>query len=385
MVWGRRPTITDTFDLSTNTPAKSNSTKPARVGLTLIATSLGSPTAIVSTPDQSDQRLFVVDRAGLIKIIGDGGKVKSKPFLDIRSKVQAGGEMGLLGLAFHPSYKTNSQFFVNYTDKDQNTIVARFKASTDPNRADAASEEILLKVAQPYRNHNGGDMAFGPDKYLYIALGDGGSGGDPQNRAQNMNVLFGKILRIDVSKEKGYSIPTDNPFVKEPNAKPEIWSYGLRNPWRFSFDKETGDMWIGDVGQGKVEEVNFEKAGSPGGVNYGWRCYEGAPPYNPLGCKEKSQYTFPVLEYTHEERRCSVTGGFVYRGSLYKSLAGKYFYGDYCTGEVFMAEQKDGEWQSSLAIDTPYKISTFGQSSSGELYLADLETGSVYLIQDIAN
>lgn len=373
-------------------PAGENNQQPTtsflnqpRISLALVATGLGKPTAIVSTPDPTDPRLFVADRAGVIRIIDGAGQPQQNPFLDIRDKVQAHGEMGLLGVAFDPAYKTNGKFYVDYIDKSSNSVVASFKVSKNADQADSSSEKILLTLAQPFPNHNGGNIAFGPDKYLYIAFGDGGSGGDPGNRAQNLNVLFGKILRIDIRKDSGYSIPPDNPFVGKADAKAEIWDWGLRNPWKFSFDKKTGDLWIADVGQNKIEEVDLEKAGGDGEFNYGWRCYEGSEAFNLADCKNRDSYTFPIVEYYHNQHRCSVTGGYVYRGKKYKVLSGKYFYADYCTGEVFMAEQKEGKWEATVVLDTPYQITTFGQDGAGELYLADFATGSIYLIQDIAN
>jgi len=367
-----------------STATSSAQAKTPRIGLTLIATGLGSPTAIASTRITSDRRLFIVDRLGLIRIINEEGQIEKTPFLDIRGRVQAGGEMGLLGLAFHPSFKDNGYFYVNYIDKSRSTMISRFKVTSDKNAADPGSEKAILEIPQPYKNHNGGDLAFGPDGYLYIALGDGGSGGDPQNRAQNMNDLLGKILRIDVDKGDSYNVPADNPFVNQADAKAEIWSAGWRNPWRFSFDRTSGNMWIADVGQGTFEEINFEKA-TDGGKNYGWRCYEGSKAYLPSGCKDKSQYVFPVIEYHHTEKRCSVTGGYVYRGVQSKELTGKYFYGDYCGGQVYLASEKNGTWEAKLVASTPYQISTFGEDSQGEIYLADFKTGSIYLIEDMAN
>lgn len=352
-------------------------TGPAKVGLTFLTTDLGNPTAIVSTSIPGDKRLFVVDRAGVIRTLNKDFAIETTPLLDIKNKVQAEGEMGLLGLAFHPDFKNNGFFFVNYVDKSRNTIIARFKLSADGREAAQSSEKVILKIPQPYPNHNGGDLTFGPDKYLYIALGDGGSGGDPQNRSQNPNELLGKILRVDINTEDSYKIPADNPFVGKTGTRPEIWSLGWRNPWRFSFDRKTGQMWIADVGQGEIEEINIENA-KTGGKNYGWRCYEGSLDYNLSGCPDKGNYVFPAFEYDHSLDRCSVTGGYVYRGQKYPQLIGKYFYADFCTGEVFLAENKGGKWQSTLVVDAPYKISAFGQDSAGELYLADFETGSIY-------
>lgn len=366
-----------------STPIKTLKT-PA-VGAKQVASGLQSPTGIVSTGNTSDKRLFVIERSGVIRIITPGEDSAPQTFLDIQNKAQAGGEMGLLGLAFHPDYQQNGYFFVNYTDKNQNTTIARYKVSADKNTADPDSEKILFTLKQPYANHNGGDLVFGPDGYLYAALGDGGSAGDPENRAQDKTSFFGKILRIDINKGDPYDIPVTNPFIDEAGAKKEIWAYGLRNPWRISFDRSTGDLYIADVGQGNLEEVNFQKADSKGGENYGWRCYEGNQPYQPEGCQDKSSYIAPITEYNHDENRCSVTGGYVYRGKENPALIGKYFYGDYCNGQLFYAVQKGDKWIQTLAAKTDYSISTFGQDSSGELYFADFKTGTLYKLEDTAN
>lgn len=272
----------------------------------LVATGLKSPTGIVAS---SDQRLFVLEQAGQVRIIDTAKKLSEKPFLDLSAEVLSGGEMGLLGMAFHPAYKENGYFYVSYIDKDQSTVIARYTVSADANITDPTSKKVIFTQKQPYPNHNGGDIVFGPDGYLYIALGDGGSTGDPHNYAQNKDSYLGKILRIDINSGDPYAVPSSNPFVNEPNTKPEIWAYGLRNPWRISFDKKTGDLYIADVGQGKLEEINVQKADSKGGENYGWRCYEGAQDHKPEGCGPIGDYVAPVVAYDHEEERCSVTGG----------------------------------------------------------------------------
>ena len=351
----------------------------------LVTTGLQAPTAIIATHQALDKRLFVVELAGTIRIITGSEQLTARPYLDISQKVLAGGEMGLLGLAFHSDYAKNGYFYINYVDKEQNTVLARYKVSADANVADSDSEKILFRLKQPYTNHNGGDLAFGPDGYLYAALGDGGSGGDPENRAQDKNSYFGKILRLDINKGDPYGIPPTNPFVGQANAKPEIWAYGLRNPWRISFDKVKGDLFIADVGQGKLEELNLQLAASKGGENYGWRCFEGNQSFKADGCLEANKYVAPILEYNHDEDRCSITGGYIYRGRQSPALVDKYFYGDYCNGQIFYASQKQGRWQQTLVAETPFKISTFGQGSDGELYLADYATGSLYRIQDTAN
>jgi glucose/arabinose dehydrogenase len=346
---------------------------------------LSAPTAIVATPAPADKRLFVLERAGTVRVVTPNGTLAPTAFLDIRDKVLGGGEMGLLGMAFHPAYTNNGYFYIHYIDKNQNTVVARYEVSAQPDSADPASEQVLLQLKQPYANHNGGDLAFGPDGYLYVAMGDGGSAGDPDHRAQNQSSLFGKILRVDVDRGSPYGIPPSNPYVAKKDVKTEIWASGLRNPWRMSFDKSTGDLYIADVGQGEREEVNVQEASSKGGENYGWRCYEGNKGYNLDGCGDVASFVLPAFEYNHAEKRCSITGGYVYRGTANPALTGKYVYGDFCNGQLFYAEQKNGEWQQTLAATVPYMISTFGQGSDGELYLADFKGGSLYRLADAAN
>lgn len=350
----------------------------------LVATGFSSPTAIASIPDANDARLFVVERDGKIQIVSASGSPELTPFLDISSKVLSDGEAGLLGLAFHPKYAQNGFFYINYIDKNQNTVIARYKVTDKANVADPASEKILLTIKQPFRNHNGGDLVFGKDSYLYIALGDGGGAGDPNNRAQDKKDFLGKILRIDVDKGDPYSVPPTNPFVGQAGVKSEIWAYGLRNPWRISFDSANGDLYIADVGQAKAEEINLQLASSKGGENYGWRCFEGSSSYAPAGCKEAREYVEPKLAYDHQEGRCSITGGYVYRGAQSPALVGKYFYGDYCSGQLFYTSASTA-WAGTLAATTPYTISTFGRGSDGELYLADFKTGSIYHLRDVAN
>jgi glucose/arabinose dehydrogenase len=289
-----------------------------------------------------------------------------------------------LGIAYHPKTAENKFFYVNYTDKSQNTIVARYTISSKTGRADKDSEKVLLKLKQPYTNHNGGGVAFGPDGFLYIGMGDGGSGGDPQNYAQNPDDLLGKMLRIDADKGIMYDIPAGNPFAKS-GGKPEIWASGLRNPWRFSFDAKSGDLYIADVGQGDYEEVNFQPATSKGGENYGWRCYEGAQVFNDKGCKDAATYVKPILQYDHGDRRCSITGGYVYRGKAFPALDGNYFYGDYCNGQIFYARKVKSAWQSTLGKATTMQISTFGEDSAHELYVADYVRGTLFQITDTAN
>ncbi len=271
--------------------------------LTPFASGFTSPVIITHA---GDSRLFVGNQTGSVFIVDSAGNVNGEPFLDITGKVIYGGEQGLLGLAFHPDYKNNGYFYVNYIGEGDSTHISRFTMlSGNPDKADPASEMSILRIEQPYKNHNGGDLAFGPDGYLYIALGDGGSGGDPENRAQNRSVLLGKILRIDVDNGNPYSIPETNPFYGMSSVRNEIWALGLRNPWRFSFDRMTGDLWIADVGQNASEEINFQPAGSQGGENYGWRCYEGLQPFNEDNCPGVDILYFPCTHISPWRRMFS--------------------------------------------------------------------------------
>jgi glucose/arabinose dehydrogenase len=312
-------------------------------------------------------RLFIVEQAGRI-LIYNNGRVSPSPFLNIIDQVgSSGNEQGLLGLAFHPRYAENGLFFVNYTDRSGNTVIARFHVSDDPNVADPASETPLLRVNQPYPNHNGGALAFGPDGYLYAGLGDGGSGGDPQGNGQKTDTLLGKVLRLDVDSGEPYAIPADNPFGNE------IWAYGLRNPWRLSFDRATNDLWIGDVGQGAWEEIDYLPAGSPGGANFGWNLMEGSHPYEG---EAQPGLLLPVAEYSHAEGGCSVTGGYVYRGAELPEWQGIYLFGDYCSGLVWGTIPFANGWQTQVLFQTGLSISSFGVDETGELYIANLQ-GSI--------
>ncbi len=343
----------------------------------------------LSMAHAGDQRLFIVEKQGRIRLIDADGQLAPVPFLDITDRVRSGGsEQGLLGLAFHPEFGTNGFFYVNYTNSNGNTHVARF--SVDPANGDRAlpgSEKILLRVDQPFSNHNGGDMHFGPDGYLYISLGDGGSGNDPRDNGQTRTSFLGKLLRIDVDHGDPYAIPADNPFADDDFTLDEIWSLGLRNPWRFSFDRQTGDLWIADVGQNQWEEVNFEAAGSAGGHNYGWRCYEGPEPYLTDGCGDASQYTSPAYAYPHRSGGCggSVTGGFVYRGKAFPMLEGRYLYGDFCTGKIFSLRPEpegDGWINEELLTIGGGQIAAFGEDAEGEMYLIAIGQGTVYRLTE---
>ncbi|KYH07874.1 cadherin [Chryseobacterium cucumeris] len=346
------------------------------INLEEFVTGLTSPVEITNA---NDSRLFVVQQDGIIKIIQPNGTINTTNFLNIGSKITFGGERGLLGLAFHPQYSTNGYFFVYYNNLSGNIIVARYNvSSTDPNVADPASEKILLNIPKPFDNHNGGSIHFAPDGKLWIITGDGGSGGDPNNNAQNKNVLLGKMLRIDVDATGPYNIPPDNPFAGAGvDGADEVWAYGLRNAWKFSFDLTTGNAMIADVGQGAIEEINKMPI-TTAGLNYGWRCYEGNNAYNTAGCAAQSTMTFPVAVYNHSGGKCSITGGYVYRGSQYPSLQGKYFFADYCSSQIGMLDTNN-----TITWTTPYSgnnFSTFGEDYQKRLYVADLSNGKIFKI-----
>ncbi len=343
-----------------------------------VVSGLFEPTDI-QFPDDGSGRMFVLEQPGRIRLV-ENGQLMTTPFLDISSEVgSAGSEQGLLGLAFHPDFKSNPYFYVNYTDTNGNTVIARFKANG--NQADPASEKDLLHIQQPFPNHNGGSTVFGPDGYLYLGMGDGGSEGDPLGYGQNKDVLLGKLLRIDVNSGDPYAIPPTNPFVKG-GGKPEIWAYGLRNPWRISFDRATGDLYIADVGQDTWEEVDFVPAGSPGGGNFGWNYREGLHRYSLANPPAGLQLIDPVAEYSHAVGGCAITGGYVYRGSL-REWQGIYLYGDYCSGLIWGLTRPaapSSTWTSQLLFQTGAHITTFGQDGSGEVYFAD-RGGTIYKLQ----
>lgn len=345
----------------------------------------------VDIANAGDGRLFIVEQAGRIRVTPlDPGSTQALIFLNITDRVGSGGERGLLGLAFHPNYADNGYFYVNYTNLSGNTRVSRFQVTADPNAANPNSELILMEFNQPFSNHNGGDVAFGPDGYLYIATGDGGSGGDPNNNGQTTSTLLGNILRIDVDggglspdcdADGNYTIPPDNPLLTAPAACDEIWAYGLRNPWRISFDRATGDLFIADVGQNAWEEINLQPAASAGGENYGWRCYEGNHPYNLTGCGDISLYTFPVYEYSHggSPFRCSITGGFIYRGLQYPNLQGTYLYGDYCSGQIWGLTYSGTGW-TNTQLYAGSGMTTFGEDVNGGIYVS--QGNKIYHVQD---
>jgi glucose/arabinose dehydrogenase len=340
----------------------------------LVASGLRNAVGLANAGDGSG-RLFALEKQGWIRILLDG-QLMPEPFLDITDRVgSSSSERGLLGLAFHPRYEENGFFYVNYTDLNGDTVIARFNVSQDSERTDPGSEKRLLFVDQPFANHNGGGLAFGPDGTLYIALGDGGSGGDPQGNGQSLQTHLGKILRIDVDGGDPYAIPPDNPFAAG-GGLPEIWAYGLRNPWRFSFDRLMWDMYIADVGQNQWEEISTLAAGSPGGANFGWDFREGSHPFEgepPAGL----DLIDPVAEYDHS-LGCSVTGGFVYRGAALPEWQGVYLYGDYCTGNLWgLLRGPEGAWQNELLYQGVGQITSFGEDEAGEVYLVD-QGGSIY-------
>jgi glucose/arabinose dehydrogenase len=343
------------------------------ISLEEFATGLTAPVEIVNV---NDNRLFVVQQNGMIKIIQPNGTINSTNFLNISSKITYGGERGLLGLAFHPQYSTNGYFFVYYNNTAGNIVVARYTVSSDPNVADPATEKILLNIPKPFDNHNGGSIHFAPDGNLWVVTGDGGSGGDPNNNAQNKNSLLGKMLRIDVNATGAYNIPPDNPFVGTEGAD-EIWAYGLRNAWKFNFDTVSGNVMIADVGQGQIEEIN-RMAITQAGINYGWRCYEGNNTYNTTGCAAQSTMTFPISVYDHSGGKCSITGGYIYRGLLYPSLQGKYIFADYCSTQIGMLNSDNSiTWTPAF---TGNNFSTFGLNNQNELFVATVNNGKIFKV-----
>ena len=368
------------------------------ITLTQTVGGLAQPLHVTHAGDGSG-RLFVVEKAGVIRIVR-GGILEPTPFLSITNRIESsGGEQGLLSVAFPPDYATKGYFYVDYTDLNGDTVVSRFHLTGDPDQADANSEQVLLTVDQPDTNHNGGQLAFGPDGYLYVGLGDGGGGGDEYGNAQDPSTLLGNILRIDVepptisfsvthqvflplvASEDGnglaYRIPPTNPFTQTTGYRDEIWAWGLRNPWRFSFDGDTGDLYIGDVGQSSYEEIDFQPAASPGGENYGWPIMEGTHCYPSAPCDDTG-LVLPVAEYDHSQG-CSVTGGVVYRGSD-ADLQGIYLYGDFCSGQMWGLVREEGTWVTEVLTDTTLSITSFGEDEAGNVYLTDFWDGRLYQI-----
>ena len=349
----------------------------ATIELKPIASGFREPTYLTNAKDGSG-RIFVVEKKGQIKILKESN-ILSEPFIYIVSQVRSkGSEQGLFSVAFHPNYKENGRFFVNYTNLDGDTIVSEYKVSNNPDKADKNSERIIIMIRQPASNHNGGQLKFGPDGYLYIGMGDGGGAGDPWGNAQNKQVLLGKMLRIDVDGEKPYGIPKNNPFVGKKDGREEIWAYGLRNPWRFSFDPVTGDMYIADVGQKDWEEIHFQPANSKGGENYGWDLFEGFHEFEPKEGYDTNMFTMPVAEYGHKQG-CSVTGGYIYRGKKYPTVSGTYFFADFCSGRIWgLRKNPKGTWEMTEFLESPLMVSSFGLDEDGEIYVLDFKKGAIY-------
>ncbi|HEX9759247.1 MAG TPA: PQQ-dependent sugar dehydrogenase [Nitrospiria bacterium] len=366
-------------------PCQTNESAPALppIELKAIAKSLRSPVGLTHSRDHSG-RLFIIEQGGTIRVLEEG-KVLPEPFLDIRKQVDSGGEKGLLGLAFHPQFSKNKKFYINYTRtrKGLHTVISEFKTGRNKNQADPKSQRILMTIPQPYGNHNGGNIAFGPDGYLYIGMGDGGSANDPQNNGQKLSTLLGKMLRIDVDqkgKEKPYSIPPDNPFLNRKDAEPEIWAPGLRNPWRFSFDFSTGLLYAGDVGQSAREEINIVQSGK----NYGWRTMEGTicTPRVKRNCK-KQGLVLPIWDYPRSQGT-TVIGGFVYRGHSIPNLCGTYLYADFGNGKIFGFRPNNKKPKEvKTLLETGRLISSFGEDEKGELYITDLKGDILQLIPAI--
>jgi glucose/arabinose dehydrogenase len=360
------------------------------IALQSFATGFSEPLEITHA---GDSRLFVVQKGGLIRIVNANGSVNATPFLDLSTLVSTNSERGLLGLAFHPNYATNGFFFVNYSNTAGNTVIAKYSVSANANIANTTGT-ILMTINQPYSNHNGGSIKFGGDGYLYIAMGDGGSSGDPQGYSQNLSltninvvsnpsrIYLGKMLRIDINTTApglNYGFPSTNPYVNEA-GKQEIWAIGLRNPWKFSFNRLNGDLWIADVGQGSVEEIDKVVNPLTAGLNFGWRCYEGNSTYNITGCAPASTMTFPFAQYARSGGACSVTGGYFYTGSMYPNFQNKYFFTDYCDDKIRMVNNA-GVITTSTSFSNN-NFATFGEDINGELYVAGISSGTIYKVID---
>jgi glucose/arabinose dehydrogenase len=364
---------------TTPRPANADNTESApfdpsalQIVLAPVATGFDSPVLATNAADGS-QRLFIVEKPGRVRVL-QNAEMLASPFLDITDRVGSrANEQGLLGLAFPPNFSETGHFFVNYTDLSGNTVISRFTVPSDSVTADPTSETIVLRIQQPAPNHNGGNLAFGPEGYLYVGTGDGGASNDRFANGQNPSSLLGKMLRLDVTTDPTvpYSIPSDNPWVTADwqgvDVRDEVWALGLRNPWRYSFDAKTGDLWIADVGQNQYEEINFVEAGAPGGINFGWPIMEASHCFNSAECNQESLH-LPVLEYDHAGS-CSVTGGHVYRGQAYAALEGVYFFADYCSGTIWAAyPTQHGDWQTAPMLETGMNISSFGVDENGEIY-----------------
>ena len=358
----------------TSPPSPSPQAEPPPIRLEWLVDGLDSPVYLTHAGDDSG-RLFVVERHGKVRVIQDG-VLLLESFLDIDSLVGSdSNEQGLLSMAFHPNFTENRRLFINYTDNDGDTVIARYQTGSDLQTVDPATAKTILTIDQPFRNHNGGQLQFGPDGHLYIGTGDGGSANDPAGNGQNGSVLLGKMLRINVDLADPYAVPADNPFVGDAAVRPELWATGLRNPWRFSFDRLTGDLYIADVGQNQYEEVDVELASSPGGLNFGWDVMEGFHCFTNRNC-DQTGLVSPIAEYDHQDGNCSITGGYVYRGVRQPALDGLYFYGDFCSGNIW-GLRLGGE--PALLLQTDLSISSFGEDEAGELYVVDLR-GGIYQV-----
>jgi glucose/arabinose dehydrogenase len=356
--------------------ACSDVTAATRVPLGTTVVARGLETPVFLTSPAGDPRLFVLEKSGRIRII-EGGRLQPQPFLDLSREVSGAMEQGLLGLAFHPAYRENGFFYVNYTDTEGDTRIVRYKVSANPNAADKGSAKLILTVDQPYANHNGGMVLFGPDGMLYVGMGDGGAGGDPHGNGQDRGTLLGDLLRLDVDHGDPYAIPKDNPWPNTPGVRPEIWAYGLRNPWRFAFDVPSGKLYIADVGQNELEEINVVPMRAAG-LNYGWNLMEGSRCYGEHDCKKATGLTLPVVEYTHADG-CSVTGGYVYRGRAIPKLVGHYLYSDFCKGWLRSFRDLDGRTseEREYAVPNLGPVTSFGEDAKQELYVLSAN-GLVY-------
>jgi len=348
---------------------------PPNVTLAEVASGLEGPTLLTSAGDGTG-RLFVLEQPGRVRVL-QNGSLREEPYLDVTDRTRAEGERGLLGLAFAPDFAANGHLYVSYTDENGTSTLVRSTVDDPTSGQPSGEPTTLLTVEQPYGNHNGGHVAFGPDGYLYYGLGDGGSGGDPDGNGQDPTTLLGSLLRLEVSGEQPQA-PADNPFVGTDEGHDLVWAYGLRNPWRFSFDRGTGDLFVGDVGQDGWEEIDRQPAGSEGGENYGWNRWEANHTYQ--GDPSREGYTFPILEYAREEERCSVTGGYVYRGEAIPELEGFYVYGDFCSGEIWAAHDASDGWRSQTLLDTELRISSFGEDADGEVYVLGRDGGAFRLV-----
>jgi glucose/arabinose dehydrogenase len=378
------PTWTPTVELlptPTSNPTPPLPTFPPSIALEPALSGFQAPVYLTYAGEGSSgaSRLFVVEKGGRIYLV-ENSAVQPTPFLDITDLVGSGGsEQGLLSVAFPSDFTASGLFYVDYTDLRGDTVIARYRLlAGDPRQADPNTEQKILQIEQPAANHNGGQLQFGPDGYLYIGLGDGGRAGDPWGNAQNPDVLLGKLLRISVTGTETYTVPDDNPFLGQPDARPEIWALGVRNPWRFAFDQATGDLYIADVGQNQYEEVDFQPAASQGGENYGWDVTEASHCFEPSAGCDTSGLVLPVAEYDHTQG-CSITGGYIYRGTRYPQMAGVYFFGDFCSGNVWgLRQESSGEWKMVLLLNTGVSISSFGEDATGEIYVVGYRDGIIY-------